>query len=293
MTQSTIQYSITFEAGALLNISAGINEQVMPLMSQAVNAIAQQAKINWAKAIHGASLWSAEKDAYMQSIKMRETGPFSAVVESDYQYAWDIENGRPPRDLKKMLNTSMKVRRTESGKRFLVIPFRYNTAGHNALAQAVPTGVQSLAASIAPSRITTVGQRPSGQVTHLSPKSGMTPSQHQSQYLSNPKTQGASMVARNQYAWGGRITAAMLKANGASAQEVKRYAGMVRMDTSTPGGAKSSALMTFRVMMEGSPKWIVPAKPGLFLARRVQQELQPKAQAAFQEAIKRTLGGGQ
>ena len=287
-----IEYKITFEAGAMLDISAGINETVMPLMSQAVNAIAQQARINWMKEVHGAKLWSVEKDAYMQSIKMRETGPFSTVVESDYKYAFEIENGRPPRDLKKMLDTSMKVRRTQDGRRFLVIPFRHNTPGHDALAASVPTSVHGLTAGMVPTRITSVTQRPAGQVTHLSPKTGMTPAAKQSQYLSNPKTQSASMVARNNYAWGGRITAAMLRANGASAQEIKRYAGMVKMDASTPGGSSSSGLMTFRVMMEGSQKWIVPAKPGLFLARRVQQELAPKAQLAFAEAIKRTLGGG-
>lgn len=46
------------------------------------------------------------------------------------------------------------------------------------------------------------------------------------------------------------------------------YAGMRKMDTSA-GKAKSSAYMTFRVMVEGSSKWIVPAKPGLYIVRDV------------------------
>lgn len=288
---SQISYKITLSAGAMMDVSAGINAQVMPLVSQAVRAIAQQGQSDWMKAVYGAKLWSGEKDRYAQSIKIRETGDFSAVIEADYKYADEIENGRPSRDLKKMLDTSMKVRLTEKGKRFLVIPFRHNTTGNNAIAKAVPGNVQALASNMATSRITKVTQRPSGERTHLSPTTGMHASSKQSQFLSNPATKGAAMVARNHYAWGGRLTAGMLKGAGASAAEVKRYAGMVKMDTSTPGGAKSSSMMTFRIMMEGSKGWVVKAQPGLFLARTVAQNLQPKAQAAFAEAIARTVKG--
>lgn len=288
---SQINYKITLSAGAMMEASAGINAQILPLMGQAVRAIAQQAQSDWMKGVHGAKLWSGEKDAYAKSIKVTHTGDFSAVIEADYKYADEIENGRPSRDLKKMLDTSMKVRLTTKGKRFLVIPMRHNTSGNNALAPAVPASVQGLAKSMTPSRITKTTQRPSGEVTNLSPTTGMHAAGKQKQFLSNPKTQSAAMVTRNHYAWGGRLTAGMIKGAGGSAQEAKRYAGMVKMDTSTPGGAKSSNMMTFRVMMEGSKGWVIPAKPGLFLARKVAQELQPKAAAAFAEAIKRTIAG--
>ena len=42
--------------------------------------------------------------------------------------------------------------------------------------------------------------------------------------------------------------------------------------------------------MEGSSGWIVPAQPGLHLAQQVAEEMQPLADAAFSEAIKRDLG---
>jgi hypothetical protein len=283
-----LKYHITFAVGAQIELSAGINKQVLPLLHQAVRAVAAQAKSDWQEAVYKAKLWSGEKDAYAKSINWDMTGDFSAMVTAGYKYAEEIESGRPPRDLKKMLDTSPKVRRTKDGRRFLVIPFRHNTPGY---ANAMPAGVHSLATQLTPSSIVAQAQRPSGEVTHLSPKTGMHAAGPQTPFLSNPKTKGAAMVNKNVYSWGQRITRGDLKAAGADAATVKRYAGMVRMNTSTPGGAKSSGYMTFRIMMEGSSGWIVGAKPGLYLAKEVAEKLQPKAEAVFAEAVKRTIKG--
>jgi hypothetical protein len=288
---SALSYKITFSAGAKLDLVAGINAQVLPLLNQAVRAVAQQTAIEWQKAVHHAKLWSGEKDAYAKSIKWEMTGDFSAMVDTDYKYASEIETGRGPRDLKKMLDTSLKVRRTAGGKRFLVIPMRDNTPGNGAHAKSMPQAVYGLASAMAPSRVVGKGQRPSGEVTMLSPKTGMHAAAKQSPYLSNPKTKQAATVVARKYAWGGRLTAGALKGAGMDAATVKRYAGMVRMDTSTPGGSKSSEFMRFRIMMEGSSGWVIPAKPGLFLARNVAQAMQPKAEAAFAAAVKKTISG--
>lgn len=287
-----IRYSITFDVGAQMDMSAGINARVLPLMNQAVKAIAQATSANWKESVYKAKLWSGEKDAYASSIQYEMTGDFSARVWADYVHAYEIENGRPPRDLKKMLDTSQKVRRTESGKRFLVIPMRHNTPGNTAHAKAMPESVYGLAKAMTPSRVTATGQRPSGEVTHLSPKSGMHPSANQTPYLSNPKSKQALTVNRNQYAWGGRLTAQMFKNAGMGSAEAKRYAGIVKMDTSTPGGkSKSSSYLTFRIMMEGSKGWVIPAQPGLYIARTVAQSMQPKAEQAFAAAIQKTVSG--
>lgn len=286
---TAISYNISFDLGSKLEISAGINAQVLPLMNQTVRAIAQQTAIDWQKAAYQAKLWSVEKDAYMQSIKWAMTGDFTALVESDYKYVQDIETGRPPRDLKKMLDTSSKVRRTENGKRFLVIPMRHNTPGNGALARAMPQGVYELAGAITASKVVSSGQRPSGEVTHLSPKTGMHASAKQSPYLSNPKTKQAATVTALKYAWGGRLTAAAIKGADMDAATAKRYAGMVRF----PDGSGGHSHVTFRIMMEGATgKWIVPAKPGLFLARGVAQAMQPKATAAFALEVKKTAVSG-
>jgi hypothetical protein len=183
-----------------------------------------------------------------------------------------------------MLDTSEKVRRTKSGKRFLVIPFRHTVGS-------MPAGVRSQATKMSMSRVMAESQRPAGEITNLSPKSGMHASKKQSAYLSNPVTKSHAMVASRSYQWGSRLTGAALKKGGADAATSKRMAGMVRMNTSTPGGAKSSAYMTFRIMMEGSQGWIIPAQPGQFIAKKVSDAMQPKAEAAFSEAVKLTLKG--
>ena len=41
--------------------------------------------------------------------------------------------------------------------------------------------------------------------------------------------------------------------------------------------------------MEGSKGWIVPAKPGLFLAKGVAEKMQPLAEKAFQAAVQATV----
>lgn len=287
-----LSYSISIPVSAQMEMAGIINAKIMPMVSQAVQAIAQVTSERWQEEVLAArGIWSVEKDAYAQSISWKTTGDFSAVVEATYKYASEIETGRPPKDLKRMLDTSSKVRRTIKGKRFLVIPMRKNTPGNTAHAQAMPAAVHDLASNLAASKILGQGQRPSGEVTVLSPKTGMHAAPVQTPYLSNPKTRQASMVNANKYAWGGRITAGMLKAAGLPKEDVKRYAGMVRMSTSTPGGGKSSSYLTFRVMMEGSSGWIVPAKPGLYIAKKVAEEMQPKAVKAIGAAVKATMTG--
>lgn len=288
---SLVNYKINLAGGGLMDMSVGINAQVLPLVSQAVRAVAQQAHADWVKAVHGAKLWSGEKDAYMQAITWRSTGDFSAVVEADYKYAQEIETGRPARDLKKMLDTSLKVRRTKDGRRFLVIPMRHNTSGNGALARPMSPAVQKMAKALAPSRVTGQGQRQSGEVVSLSPIYGMSKGRPNANFASNPSTKQAATVNSNTYAWGGRLKTGAIKADGLTPADAKRYAGMVKMNTTTPGGGKSSSYMTFRIMMEGSKGWILPSKPGLYLADGVAKALEPKARAAFGEAIKLSAKG--
>lgn len=283
------KYTISFDLGSKLEITAAINKAVFPLLNQAVSAVSQQLASNWQESVYKAKLWSGEKDAYAKSIKWEMTGDFSAVVSSDYKYAEEIDSGRPARDLKTMLDTSQKVRQTKDGRRFLVIPFRHNTPGNNAHSKAMPTAVHALAKAMAPSKVVSMGERPSGQLTHLSPKTGMSPA-GKTNFLSNPKTKAHAMVASRGYDWGGRLSKSAMKAAGIGAADRKLFAGMVKMDTSTPGGAKSSSFMTFRVMMEGSSGWIVPAQPGQQIAKNVVEQMATKAEMAFSEAISRTIG---
>lgn len=276
-----IKYSITFDAADTLGNA--INAAVMPLMNQAVRAIAQKAANDWQEAILRGKMWQGEKDDYAKSVKWEMTGDFSAFVSSDYRYAAEIETGRPSRDLKKMLDTSNKVRRTKNGKRFLVIPFRHNL-------NSMPSAVSSMAGSLSQSSVTSVGRRPSGQVTNLSPKTGMSPASKslQTPFLSNRNGKAMAVASRN-YAWGDRMSKAALKSAGLSSGDQKKYAGMVRMKANTPNGSKSSSFLTFRVMMEGSSGWIVKAQAGQYILKGVSDALTPKAQEVFKAAIARTI----
>lgn len=272
----------SFDLGTTLDIQKVVNKQVFPLLNQAVRAVAAKTAADWQEAVYGAKLWSGEKDAYAATIKWKMTGDFTAEVQSNYRYDREIEYGRPSRDLKAMLNTSIKVRRTESGKRFLIIPLRHN------IQKLQDHGIYESASDLSASMVTGQADRLSGEVTKLSPTGGMSPASRQTPFLSNPKTQQAQTVRQNIYAWGERLKAQGMKDAGVPLSTRKWAQGMHRFDTST-GGAKSSAFLTFRVMMEGSGGWVIPAQPGQHLAQKVATAMQPKAQAAFAEAIKRTL----
>lgn len=283
-----IDFKISVDLSELLQTAPVINRKVFPLLHQAVGTVAQATADLWKEQVYRARLWDGEKQPYIESIRWQYTGDFSAEVISDYKHAAAIEEGRPPRDLKKMLDTSPKVRRTQDGRRFLVIPFRHNVPGSSALAASMPAAVYQASRLLEASRIVGQGQRPSGEVTVLSPRGGMRPAAQQTPYLSNPSTRSDYQVARNEYQWGGRLRTKGM--SGLSREQQRRYEGMYRFDVSTPG-AKRSVYLTFRTMMEGSSGWVVPAKPGLQLARKVVDAIQPKAEEAFSEALRRELNG--
>lgn len=285
---SNIRYSITFAAGAQMQMTGVLYERALPLLRSAVESVAAMAAADWQESVHKAKLWSGERDAYANSITWRMTGALTAMVEAGYDKAGDIETGRGPYDMKRMLDTSSKVRRTLDGRRFLVIPMRHNAPGGS---RAMPSVVHTLAKKMAVSRVTSTSRRDAGEVVPLHPQYGMGSARPNTKYLSTPNTRQAATVAKHTYAWGDKITAQMLRQAGADKATAKRYAGMVRMNTST-GKAKSSSYMTFRIMMEGQTgKWILPAQPGMYLARDVAKRTQPRAEAAFAQAVAATFNG--
>ena len=275
---SNLSFNISFDLGSALDITAVVNKQVFPLLNQTVRGVAKQLAANWQAEVMQAKLWSGEKDAYMKSITWTMTGDFSAVVEATYKHAEEIETGRPARDLKRMLDTSTKVRRTKTGKRFLVIPMRHKVS------KLESAGLYQAAAALKASSVVGQGQRLSGEVTHLSPSVGMIKAAKQSPFLSNPKTKSPLTVPQNAYAWGDKFKAKDVGKQNKWAQ------GLYRFNTSTPGGGKSSSYLTFRIMMEGQKGWIIPPQPGQHIAKKVVDDMRPKANAAFAEAIKKQLG---
>lgn len=277
--------SITFSMGETFDMLGVVTKEVMPYMNQAVDIVGKQVAVRWVEEVQKAKLWSGEKDAYAQSISWKMTGDFSGYVEATYKYAKEIEEGRPARDLKRMLGTSLKVRRTKTGSRFLVIPFRHNI-------KSMPPALAAQAKALEASSITGMGTRRSGEITALSPKFGMQAlgekRQRRSPFLSNPTTKKAQMVAQAQYQWGGRIKAGFFGPNPKGKTDIA--AGMVRMDTSS-GKQKSSQYMTFRIMSEKSQGWIVPQQPGQYIAKKVVDKIRPEAEKFFQKAMAAQVKG--
>lgn len=267
-------YKIRIDFSGLLmgldQINSGIGQQIRA----GIGMVAQKVHDEWADRVMKApGIWHEDRKAYVQSIRWSYTGPFSAVVEASARVADQIENGRPARDLKRMLNTSMKVRVAQNGKnagkRYLIIPFRHNVPagdGHSSYARQMPPDIYAQARKLAPSKVTGSVMRPSGTGAM------------------DPKTRGLYLVPRKTYAWGGRLPpgiAPKLKPH----HTTDIYANMVRMNTST-GKGKSSAYLTFRIMGEWqTDKWIVQAKPGLFIARGVARDLQSDAEKILAAAV--------
>ena len=265
-------YTLGVDLGALSGVDAAIAEIVYPRISQAVEAVAQEAASRWQNKVYKARLWSGEKNPYFESIAWKTTGPFEALVWTNFEPALEIETGRPPRDLKKALPTSKKARVVQSGKkkgqRYLIIPFRHNTptaSGQGAHAPQMPASVYAIAKGLKASRVLAPGsKKPATRIAA-----------------------GGNAVAQHSYSWGGRLPS-WLASKKSPHHKTDIYSGMVRMDTSS-GKQESSSYLTFRVMSESSPGWIIPARPGLYLAKGVADEMRPILEDAIGYALK--LGG--
>ena len=169
-----------------------------------------------------------------------------------------------------MLDTSLRVRTVtkgkNAGKRYLIIPFRHQTPGNNALGRDMPLDIHNKAKLLLSSSVTGRSHRPSGTGA-LSIKS-----------------KSPIMVPQKSYKWGDRLPAGLApKLKDFHTTDI--YAGMVKMNTSA-GKAKSSQYLTFRVMMEGSPKWIVSAKPGLKIVEKIAKEIDAAAPLLISQAFK-------
>lgn len=196
------------------------------------------------------------------------TGEYRAELFADYQHAAAIETYRPARDLKKNLQTSSRTRMAKHGKhagqKYLIIPFRHNTSGNTAHADDMPKAIYKQALLMGPSSIT-------GKKTRLSATNHLIPQNIYHWDKAGDKfTRGKS---KKEYLSIGRLPAGLApKLKDHHTTDI--YAGMARFDTSA-GKATSSSYLTFRIMGEWqSDKWIIPAQPGLFLAKAVSAELE-------------------
>lgn len=268
-------------------VGIGFTRKDLPNLAQAIQAITAAARAQWMAYAGGAPLpdgttIGTRSGRYLKSIQQRDLGDFETEVFSDSPYAKGIEDGIPARDLKKMLDTSMKVRVSKDGKRYLIIPFRWGTPGAVGMGRNVmPEAVHAMAMTMTPSRVTAQGDRVSGTGAW------------------DVKTRAPFKVAQRAYLWGDRLKKEQLAEAGVFGQAARRMAGMVRFQNAAggKGGAKHTQYLTFRVMSENSRGWLVPAIPGRHPARAVADQFRPIAEQAFQRAlaadVRAILGGSQ
>lgn len=264
-------FKISVDLSGLLSSIAGMRQSVLTRTHEAVGLIAQQAYMDWAGAIKEASMYDKYRTDYMASLKWEWRGDFAATVFSDYQFANNIEYGWPERDLKKMLDTSMKVRVNGKGKRYMIIPFRHNNPESKS-GSAMPFHVYAEARNLAASSVIGSTFRLSGTGAY------------------HMKTRTPIKVNKSVYKWGDSLPAGLtekLKPH----HKTDIHAGMYRFKASS-GNESRSSYITFRVMSEDSKGWIVKAKPGLNLAQGVTDRLQPLAEQILAEAVTQDLNNG-
>jgi hypothetical protein len=273
-----------------LMLASAVTASNFPSLARAVQMVAERAHAMWtayaagAPDVNGVALPGGPLKnpigEYQNSIKLRQIGPFEAEVYSNLPLAKDIEEGAPARDLKKMLDTSFKVRISKKGKRYLIIPFRHNSP-NSVMGNNMPKAVQKWWKTAEPSFIN------NGKIEYKR-RSGTG--------AYDIKTRLPIMVPAWRYRWGDRLGKDHLEALGITGAAAKRLAGMVNFRN--PGGdgrkkGSDSQFITFRTMMEGSPGWIVKAKPGKYPARTTAEAMRPFAEkvfaAAMEEDIKRLL----
>ena len=270
------RFSISVELGALIPDGVPITAEMLPSLSFAVRELAESAHAQWVSYAMGAPLPNGSvihnrSGEYARSILLHQTGPFSAEVESTLPYAHAIEEGSPQRDMKKMLGSSLKVRVSAKGKRYLIIPFRWNTP-NSVLGRAMPQPVYNWwqGEGRERSHITSTYRRVSGTGAF------------------DIQTRKLITVPGRRYHWGSRIGSGDMEAMGVKGKRATHMLGMVAFhDPSGTKGSQHGKYLTFRVMSEDSRpgSWIAPAVAGKWPARTVAETLQPLAEKAFTRAV--------
>lgn len=269
----------SFRIGVAIPIPQGaaLSRDIFPHLAYAVHKIAERGQELWQGYASGAPLpnggqITSRSGAYMRSILVRELGEFASEIFSELPYAKTIEEGAPARDLRKMLDSSLKVRISKKGLRYLIIPFRHGVPGTQGMRSVMPQAAFNLWKGLRPSRVTGQGVRPSGTGAY------------------DIHTRKLLMVPQRKYAWGDRLKLKMLHEAGVVGKQAKRMAGMVHFQNPTgSGGGKHGTYMTFRVMSERSMGWMVPARPGLFPSKQTADQLRPLADKAMSEAVTRDI----
>jgi hypothetical protein len=267
-------FSISVDLGHLIIPGGGLTRGTFPNLSHAVTLIAEAAQQRWQSYASGAPMPNGQtihprSGAYARSIQLREDGEFASTVYSTLPYATAIEQGSPAYDMKQMLNYSLKVRVSKDGKRYLIIPFRFNTPNSQQSGQNMPAAVHEWWGGKKTSSRTRAPDRVSGTGAF------------------DFRTRKQLTVDAWKYKYGDRLTKTTLASLGVTGKAADRMDGMLhfRRPGAKAGGGGHDQYIVFRVMSEGSSGWIAKAQPGRWPARTVAETLTPIAHEAFAAAI--------
>lgn len=248
--------------------------QTFPALVRALEVLARTAHQQWLAYAQGEPLPNGQiigirSGTYHRSIQIEQTGEFAWRIFSNLAYAEAIETGMPARDLKRILDSSLKVRRRKDGKRYLIIPFRWGTPGTVGFGQNVmPPSVHQWFQGQATSHVIRRDTRVSGTGAW------------------DLKTRAPLLVPQARYEWGARLTQQHLNTMGIAGPAAKRMAGMVNMrQPGGAGGGAHSQYLTFRVMSEDSPGWQAKAVPGKYPAKTVAGQVERVASRLFEVAM--------
>lgn len=267
-------------------LPSAFTQQNFPNVAQAVQDVTLMANAMWKDFALGVSPLpdgtriQARSGRYAESIHTKQIGPFSAETFSDSPYAHTLEEGGT-RDLKKMLDTSLKVRVSKKGKRYLIIPFQWGTPGTSGFGQNVMP--QSIYLTVrqnrdGPKNPKFLWSRTTDMTTRVSGTGAW-----------DPKTRAPLEVPQRKYLWGDRLKADQIARAGVFGDIAKRMQGMVKFQ-SNRGGNKDTQYLTFRAMTEDSQGWIAVIKPR-HVARAVADLMRPKAEEIIRRALIVDLGG--
>ncbi len=280
-------FTIGVSLAHTLPIGLRLGTDLFPTVSAVVRELTEGAHRQWVDYAMGAPLpgggrVSNRTGAYARSIMLRQVNDLTGEVFTDLPYARAIEFGTKARDLHDILHSSLKVRLTKKGKRYLIIPFRHDHP-NSVVGNPMPAAVHGwwTEAARTSTHITGTYRRLSGTGAF------------------DIKTRAPLTVPGWHYKWGTRLTKPELARMGLDEKAQRRFANMYRFDKPRKDGnghtGTHQQFITFRSLVQGSPGWRVPARPGLHVAKAVADKIRPIAEAALPRAmeadVRRILNG--
>lgn len=210
-----------------------------------------------------------------------QNNPLHYKIEHTKDYAYYLEVGFESFDLKKMLETSTKVRVNKEGKRYLIIPFRHGTPDSKGL-RAMPNEVYNKAQNLRGSVITSTY------------KEGVQQGAKSYQEAQMLRKYNMQKVRRNKYAWGERL----------KGFEGTIYEGMYRFEKNpnnvrplntgkfvnqSDNDLQYSNYITFRVMLEGKSGWQHPGVRAMNILKDTVEETENQILEIIQQGVEEDL----